>query len=387
MCRDEHRAPLLDRLDGRLGEGRGVGEPLLGEPRLDDHVRAVSVGQFHEVFLGPLEQAEGIHALDDALARLHAVEAAVFLGGVFVEAGVGIEHVDHLQAMPAPHREVVEVVGRRDLDRTRPLFRIGVLVGDDRHAAPDDGQDAGLSDEVPVSPVVRMDRHRGIAQHGFGTGRADGDEALRLSFDGVPEVPHGAGDVALVDLQVRDRRVQLGIPVDQALVLVDQSLLEKLDEDLAHGGGEAVVHGEALARPVARRPETAQLPGDGAAGLGLPLPNGLDEFLAAQVVPRHVLIGEALFHHHLRGDSRVVGARLPQDVAAAHALEAHQDVLHGVVQRVPHVQAAGDVGRRDDDGVRFGIGAAAAGEGPGFFPTGMDFFLDLGGPIGLVQHR
>ena len=42
--------------------------------------------------------------------------------------------------------------------------------------------------------------------------------------------------------------------------------------------------------------------------------------------------------HHLRGDAGVVGARLPQHVAPAHALEARQDVLQRVVERMAHMQ-------------------------------------------------
>src|SRR5690606_41617162 len=36
--------------------------------------------------------------------------------------------------------------------------------------------------------------------------------------------------------------------------------------------------------------------------------------------------------HHLRGDARMVGARLPQRVAALHAAEADQRVHDGVVE-------------------------------------------------------
>src|SRR3546814_4171352 len=54
--------------------------------------------------------------------------------------------------------------------------------------------------------------------------------------------------------------------------------------------------------------------------------------------------------HHLSGDAGVVGARLPQHVAALHALVAAEDVLDRVVQRMAHVQAARHVGRREYDG-------------------------------------
>ncbi len=40
---------------------------------------------------------------------------------------------------------------------------------------------------------------------------------------------------------------------------------------------------------------------------------------------------------------RMVHARLPQHVLAAHALEPHQHVLKRVVERVPHVKGPRDV--------------------------------------------
>jgi hypothetical protein len=52
----------------------------------------------------------------------------------------------------------------------------------------------------------------------------------------------------------------------------------------------------------------------------------------------------------------VVRARLPEHVAAAHALEAAQDVLERVVEGVPHVERARHVRRRDHD--REGLGVS-----------------------------
>ena len=104
----------------------------------------------------------------------------------------------------------------------------------------------------------------------------------------------------------------------------------------------------------------------------------------ARLLPLHQLA----LDHHLGGDAGVVGAGLPQHVAAAHALEAAQDVLQRVVERVPHVQRAGDVGRRDDDAI--GLGAAPLGpagaERARLLPGGVDAALDLGGLVGLVDH-
>ena len=63
------------------------------------------------------------------------------------------------------------------------------------------------------------------------------------------------------------------------------------------------------------------------------------ELLAAQVAAARLLpFHQLALDHHLRGDAGMVGARLPEHVLAAHALEAAQNVLQRVVERVAHMQ-------------------------------------------------
>jgi hypothetical protein len=78
-------------------------------------------------------------------ARLDAGEEVGVAGEH--HAGVGVEHVDHREIVAAADLEVVEVVGRRHLDRAGPGFGIGVVVGDDGDAAADQRQDDVAADE------------------------------------------------------------------------------------------------------------------------------------------------------------------------------------------------------------------------------------------------
>ncbi len=123
---------------------------------------------------------------------------------------------------------------------------------------------------------------------------------------------------------------------------------------------------------------------------GLPPPDPLEKRLAAHRAPVGLLrLGELALDHHLGRDAGVVGARLPEHVAAVHPPVAAQNVLQGVVERVAHVQVAGDVRRRNDDAE--GLGAGALGpsgpEGPGVFPQGGNAGLDRGSVKRFVHHR
>ena len=62
---------------------------------------------------------------------------------------------------------------------------------------------------------------------------------------------------------------------------------------------------------------------------------------------------ELALDHHLSGDAGVVGAGDPEGEVAQHAVPASEDVHLGLVEHVAHVEASGDVGRREQDGELF----------------------------------
>ena len=237
----------------------------------------------------------------------------------------------------------------------------------------------------------------GVPQHGLRPGRRHDDIPALLALDRIAQMPEMAVDLALFDLQVRDRGVEFRVPVDQPLVAVDQAFLVELHEDAQHGAGQALVHGEALARPVAGRAQPAQLLQDRAAGFLPPGPDLFDEGFAADRPGVAVLLrdaaveGDALlrqhpFDDHLGRDAGMVCARLPQHVAPLHPVEADQDVLDRVVEGVAEMQAAGDVGRRDHDGVGFAAGLRIGPERARRFPAFVLPAFHGFGPVGLVQH-
>ena len=202
-------------------------------------------------------------------------------------------------------------------------------------------------------------------------------------------MPHVAGGFLVLDLEVGDRRLEHRVPVHQPLAAVDQPFLVERHEHFEDGFGQALVHGEALAAPVGRGAQPLQLVDDRTARLRFPGPHPVDELLASEVAAADAALRELALDHHLGGDAGMVHARLPQHVLAAHALEADEDVLQRVVERVTHVQRAGDVGRRDDDGEGFRarLGASAGPEGVGLLPALGDLGFDGGCVVGLVEHR
>src|SRR5690606_32417649 len=144
----------------------------------------------------------------------------------------------------------------------------------------------------------------------------------------------------------------------------DQTFRVQANERLPHGARQALVEREPLARPVAGSAHHLQLTPDVAVVLLLPRPHPLEEPLASQLDAAGAFTRELALDHQLSRDPRVVGAREPERVVALHAPPARQHVLKRRLQRVTHVEPAGDVGRRDRDAERLPAGARFGPEPP-----------------------
>ena len=84
-------------------------------------------------------------------------------------------------------------------------------------------------------------------------------------------------------------------------------------------------------------------------------------------------------------DAGVVGARHPERVVALHPVVADQRVHDRVLERMPHVQRAGDVGRRQLDRERRPGGVEGRLVGAAFLPERRPVRLDGGRIEGLGE--
>ena len=92
-----------------------------------------------------------------------------------------------------------------------------------------------FADEVFQLFIFRMHRNAAIAQHGFRPGRGDDDFFARRTIDDrIFDVPEMALHFLVDDFDVGNRRQQLGIPIHQPLVLVNQAVPIELHKHLAY---------------------------------------------------------------------------------------------------------------------------------------------------------
>ena len=185
------------------------------------------------------------------------------------------------------------------------------------------------------------------------------------------------------DLQVGDGGVQLRIPVDQTIAAVDQPVLMQAYEYFLYRVGKALVHGKALPRPVRGGSQSAELAGNVAAGVLFPIPDFFYELSAAQVVAGQALFIQLSLHHHLSGDAGMIGADLPECIVALHSMVANQGIHNAFLEAVAHMQAAGDIGRRDHDAIRCAV--ATGRKVAVFFPCVVPVTFNTGRLVGFLH--
>lgn len=323
----------------------------------------------------PTRRPGGLEVFDHGLSAFVAVHAAVLFGHVVVHAGGLRQHVEHREVVAAADFKVIEVVRGRDLHAAGTELAVDIAVGDDQNRAAGERKDEFLADQGRVALVFGVDGDGLVAEQRFGTGRGD-DDAFRAVGGRVADLPHVAVFLGAFDLKVGDGGLKLRIPVDQTVAAIDEAFLIEAHEGFDHDLGELFVHREVGAVPIDAVADAAHLVENRAARELLPFPDLFNELLARQGLVVHALLFKLALDDDLRRDAGVVRARNPNGVVARHAVVARQRVHDRLIEGVPHVQNARDVGRRKLNGkarlFRVETGLEVAAFLPDRVPTRFD---------------
>ena len=383
LVRDELDETVLDRGKGARRQLAHLEEPLGAQTRLNDGIGALAVSYRRGIVLNLLDIAGVLEHLDDLPAGLETVLAYQDLG-VFGQASAVVDDIDDREVVTQADLIVVSVMRRRDLEAAGTEIHLDIVVLDDGYLLVDERDKDFLALHPEMALVIGVDADGGIGHDGLRTRRGHHDVFVgRIAVtvgDEVAHVVEMALGVLVDDLVVTDGGVALRVPVDHSHSPVDPSLLVEIHEGVDDGLGELRLHGEAGAVPVAGSAELAQLLEYDASVLLLPLPGILEELLSGKR-----LLGDAhaleLGHNLvLGGDGSVVGTGDPAGVPAVHAGLADEHVVECIVEHMSHVQDAGDVRRRDHDGIRLPV----VGFGMEAFmlqPVGVPLVLHFGGNV------
>ena len=205
------------------------------------------------------QEAERVQILHDALSRLIAVQTGI-LSAVLIDRRVVVHDIDLGQTVALADLKVIGVMCRRDLDDTRPELHIDILVRDNGQFPVHERQHQLFAYQIPVSLILRVHRHSGIAEHRLRTGRREFDEPRRadrsvLLNERIFDVPEMTVLLLVFHLRVRERGVAERAPVDDPAAFVDVALLVHPDKDLGDGAVTAVIHGKTFSLPVTGAPQ------------------------------------------------------------------------------------------------------------------------------------
>ncbi len=159
--------------------------------------------------------------------------------------------------------------------------------------------------------------------------------------------------INMVDFRIGNGRLTFGAPVDNLFPAVDITFFIQAAKGFQDRIGTAFVHRKTHPVPIAGAAQLVQLVQYDAAVFLFPFPDALQKAFPANVCLCQPLLCHFLCDLHLCGDAGMVDAGYPERVKACHAFPANQDILHGVIQRVPHVQLPCDIRGRHYDAVGF----------------------------------
>ena len=424
---------ITDRIHGGPGQFGRIHIPLIGQEGLNRDLRAIAMGHHMAFVIDPVEPALRFGQGDDLFAGIGAITAmerhrlwhrrtARGEIGIAIQehCRFGIHHIDHAKTGALAHIPVIEIMGRGDFHRAGALFGIGIGIGHNRDRPPDQRQAHGFADQMLIAFIIRVHGHAGIAQHGFraccGDDQvipflAEGDGTVfvffhifkrRPVFELIAQAPEMAILFDLLHLKIRDRRLEMRIPIDEPFSFVNQSLVIKINEYFQNRimeiravfmAGPRIArrarHGKGRALPITGTAQSLKLIDDLTAGFFFPGPDLFQEFLAPQFPASGIAFcGEFFLDNQLGRDPGMIRARLPERVKATHPVPADHDILKRVVERMPGMERSGDIGRRDHDGKALGplSGIRTGPKGVYILPGGGNLCL-CGCCVESLVHR
>ena len=153
---------------------------------------------------------------------------------IFIEGGILVQNINHRQVVALADFKVVKVMRRSNLNRTGSLFRIGMVIGDNRYRTIDNRQNRIFTNQMFQFFIFFGNGYRGIAEHGFGTGGGNVYEFARFVFNRIFVVIHFADSFFLNNFQIGNGGHKFGIPVDQFFGFVNQAVFIHIDKDFAN---------------------------------------------------------------------------------------------------------------------------------------------------------
>ena len=256
--------------------------------------------------------------------------------------------------MALPDAVIDDIVARCHLQAAGAEGSIHFIICNHRNFTSDQRNANGFSQPGSIAFIAGCGSNGHITHDGFRAGGGYGDKIAAIGRK-VFNVIEVAVFLFVDYFFIAEGCKANGIPVHHTCAPVNQAFAIKINENIDYGIVQGRLHGKARAIPVAAGAEFLELFQDDTAVFMGPLPGVFKKLLAGEVALADTFFGQHAHHLSFGGNARVVGSRNPAGIFPFHARLANQHILDGIVEHVAHVQNAGDIGRRYDDGIGFAL--------------------------------
>ena len=356
---------MLDRLLNR-------DIPLIRQVRLDRNMAAITVPDLMSIITNILKQFFLPEPFDNSLSRLESIHTKqrlcfrlirVIPPMLIAYRSVRRHHIDDVKIMPEPDLPVVRIMSRRNLQKTRRVFRFFILtlrirqynmfVRNDRYKPANNRKPHFLANKILRPRIGRIHRNRTIAQHSLRPRRRNSNMLdnfpvnLNTCLQRILQIPEETLDIFVLDFVIGQNRLRRRIPVNQSLPAINKPVTEQLKEIRPHSLSAHLVHRKTRPLPIARTTHTLKLVDDLFFVFLFPLLNTPDKFLPLKIGASFSLFAKQPFLNNcLSRNARMIRPRHPKSIETLHPAKTDQNILQRIIKRMPKMKRSRHIRRR-----------------------------------------
>ncbi len=225
-------------------QGFHLHKPLFRKIRFNNDTRALGVTNLMQMLLNVVHNAGLFKILNQGFPAFKPVHPGIF--PTHLIHGSIIIHADgHGKIILFRQSKVVGVMRRGAFHDRCPELHVNVVICHDRQRFSICRVDGVQTHYVFVAFVIGMHKDGLVSEHGLRAGRGN-DQFLSGLLYLVPEVIHVSHDFFVLHFDVGQCCSGFRIPVDDALSLVDQSIVVQIHKHFIDGLGQTIIHRKTL---------------------------------------------------------------------------------------------------------------------------------------------
>ena len=356
-CRNQPDITIFYGFHCRFDQFIHLNEPLFFDHRFYCGMAAVMRSYIMGIIFNSYQKSHTVKFFHNMPAAFVSIKAFIF-STIFVNGSIIIQNVDFRKIMAFSNLKIIRVMRRCDLDNSGTKFHIYITVCHNRNSTIYNRKHYFLSNHIFVSVIFRINGNCRISEHGFRTGRCKFNERCRtdaaIVFDQrVFDMPQMSCLLFIFYFRIRNGCIANRTPVNNTAALVYISFFMHFDKDFCNCFITAFIHRKSFSVPVAGRAQFLKLLNNPAAINFFPFPCTFQKLLTAKIVLVNSFFFQLTDDLNFGCDTGMVCTWLPKGIISLHPFPPDQNVLHGIIKGMSHMELSCNIWRRNYDSIRF----------------------------------